>query len=110
MSRHAAAKAPLLKPAPKPTLDTKTPLPASNKNNNSWSSAAGGGGPNLAAAKPAPLPQRDWHLFQAGYAKSTTDRYRAATQDFTAWCKASDREAETYEELDIALTTFMTCT
>ena len=110
MSRHAAAKAPLLKPAPRPTLDTKTPSPASNKNNSSWSSAAtatAAAVPTSAAAKPAPLPQRDWHLFQAGYAKSTTERYRAATQDFTAWCKASDREAETYEELDIALTDYI---
>lgn len=104
MSRHAAAKAPLLKPVPKPSLDTKA-APATDKVDNCWLATATAAAP--ATSQAVPMPRRNWHLFQAGYAKSTTDRYRSATQDFTAWCKASGLKAQTFEELDVLLTDYV---
>ena len=59
----------------------------------------------MSAPKPAArdAPSSRWPLLQAGYAPSTTKKYRAAVQSFYGWCKTTNENPTTVEALDECL-------
>ena len=58
----------------------------------------------MAAAKGArDAPSSRWPLLQAGYAKSTTQKYRAAVQSFYGWYKTTNENPIGVEALDECL-------
>ncbi len=55
------------------------------------------------AASKAPAPRTPgarWYLLEAGYAKSTTDKYKSAVTQFLHWCSAGAHTADTLDDLD----------
>jgi hypothetical protein len=54
-----------------------------------------------ASKSPAPrTPRARWYLLEAGYAKSTTDKYKSAVTQFLRWCSAGAHTADTLDDLD----------
>lgn len=62
--------------------------------------------PPVPRATPSTSSGSRWYLLEAGYAKKTVDKYKAAVRLFLRWCSNGRHTAEAVEDLDDLLTDY----